>query len=114
MLDGRVTDKVEAESLSLNPQYIDIYSASWGPSDDGTTVEGPGTLATAAFLNGIKKVYVIFTERTTYYESWKSRVVSSYAAKNAQFATRLHVNILQQLVTTSRYQDAFAWLATAC
>ncbi|CAB3995406.1 Neuroendocrine convertase 1, partial [Paramuricea clavata] len=55
MLDGRVTDKVEAESLSLNPQYIDIYSASWGPSDDGTTVEGPGTLATAAFLNGIKK-----------------------------------------------------------
>ena len=57
MLDGRVTDKVEAESLSLNPQYIDIYSASWGPSDDGTTVEGPGTLATAAFLNGIKKVF---------------------------------------------------------
>ncbi|EDO47748.1 predicted protein, partial [Nematostella vectensis] len=55
MLDGRVTDKVEAESLSLNPQYIDIYSASWGPSDDGATVEGPGTLATAAFLNGIQK-----------------------------------------------------------
>lgn len=56
MLDGRVTDRVEAESLSLNPQYIDIYSASWGPSDDGQTVEGPGTLATAAFLNGITKV----------------------------------------------------------
>lgn len=54
MLDGRVTDKVEAESLSLNPQYIDIYSASWGPSDDGATVEGPGTLALAAFENGIK------------------------------------------------------------
>lgn len=56
MLDGRVTDRVEAESLSLNPQYIDIYSASWGPSDDGMTVEGPGTLASAAFLNGITKV----------------------------------------------------------
>lgn len=56
MLDGRVTDKVEAESLSLNPQYIDIYSASWGPSDDGATVEGPGALAMAAFLNGIEKV----------------------------------------------------------
>jgi len=55
MLDGRVTDRVEAESLSLNPQYIDIYSASWGPSDDGMTVEGPGTLASAAFLNGITK-----------------------------------------------------------
>lgn len=59
MLDGRVTDRVEAESLSLNPQYIDIYSASWGPSDDGMTVEGPGTLASAAFLNGITKVRTI-------------------------------------------------------
>ena len=56
MLDGRVTDKVEAASLSLNPQFIDIYSASWGPSDDGATVEGPGTLAAAAFENGITKV----------------------------------------------------------
>lgn len=55
MLDGRVTDKVEAASLSLNPQFIDIYSASWGPSDDGATVEGPGTLAAAAFENGITK-----------------------------------------------------------
>lgn len=57
MLDGRVTDKVEAASLSLNPQFIDIYSASWGPSDDGATVEGPGTLAAAAFENGITKVF---------------------------------------------------------
>ncbi|KAF0988619.1 hypothetical protein HZS_6956, partial [Henneguya salminicola] len=53
MLDGHVTDKVEAASLSLNPQYIDIYSSSWGPNDDGKTVEGPGTLALAALLNGI-------------------------------------------------------------
>lgn len=59
MLDGRVTDKVEAASLSLNPQFIDIYSASWGPSDDGATVEGPGTLAAAAFENGITKVLCI-------------------------------------------------------
>ena len=58
MLDGRVTDKVEAASLSLNPQFIDIYSASWGPSDDGATVEGPGTLAAAAFENGITKVFI--------------------------------------------------------
>lgn len=29
MLDGDVTDAVEARSLSLNPQHIDIYSASW-------------------------------------------------------------------------------------
>lgn len=35
MLDGTVTDQVEARALSLNPDYIDIYSASWGPEDDG-------------------------------------------------------------------------------
>lgn len=35
MLDGDVTDAVEARSLSHNPQHIDIYSASWGPDDDG-------------------------------------------------------------------------------
>lgn len=54
MLDGDVTDAVEARSLALNPQHIDIYSASWGPDDDGKTVDGPGELATRAFVEGIK------------------------------------------------------------
>ena len=35
MLDGLVNDAVEAKALSLNPNHIDIYSASWGPEDDG-------------------------------------------------------------------------------
>ncbi|XP_050537397.1 furin-like protease 1, isoforms 1/1-X/2 isoform X1 [Daktulosphaira vitifoliae] len=55
MLDGDVTDAVEARSLSLNSQHIHIYSASWGPDDDGKTVDGPGELATRAFLEGISK-----------------------------------------------------------
>ncbi|KRT80455.1 Peptidase [Oryctes borbonicus] len=55
MLDGDVTDAVEARSLSLNPQHIDIYSASWGPDDDGKTVDGPGELATRAFMEGVQK-----------------------------------------------------------
>lgn len=55
MLDGDVTDAVEARSLSLNPQHIDIYSASWGPDDDGKTVDGPGEMATRAFLEGVTK-----------------------------------------------------------
>jgi len=55
MLDGDVTDSVEARSLSLNLQHIDIYSASWGPDDDGKTVDGPGKLATRAFTEGIQK-----------------------------------------------------------
>ncbi|XP_063383230.1 furin-like protease 1 isoform X2 [Cydia fagiglandana] len=55
MLDGDVTDAVEARSLSLNPQHVDIYSASWGPDDDGKTVDGPGELAHRAFLEGVTK-----------------------------------------------------------
>jgi len=55
MLDGDVTDAVEAQSLSLRPQHIDIYSASWGPDDDGRTVDGPGPLAWHAFQQGIRK-----------------------------------------------------------
>lgn len=56
MLDGDVTDIVEAQSLSFRPQYIDIYLASWGPEDDGATLEGPGPLTRLALQNGIKTV----------------------------------------------------------
>ncbi|KAL3224839.1 hypothetical protein MRX96_026226 [Rhipicephalus microplus] len=55
MLDGDVTDVVEARSLALNNQHIDVYSASWGPDDDGKTVDGPGELATRAFREGIER-----------------------------------------------------------
>lgn len=58
MLDGEVTDMVEAQSLSLNPQHIDVYSASWGPEDDGKTVDGPAKLAKEAFLRGVTEVCV--------------------------------------------------------
>ena len=56
MLDGVVTDSLEAKVISYNINYIDIYSASWGPSDDGKTLEKPGLLASAAFEKGIRKV----------------------------------------------------------
>lgn len=64
MLDGDVTDVVEAKSLGIRPDYIDIYSASWGPDDDGKTVDGPGPLAKQAFEVGIKKV--IYTQGYTH------------------------------------------------
>merc|ERR1712165_325148 len=53
MLDGPVTDAIEARSLSFQPDHVDIYSCSWGPNDDGKTVDGPGKLASKAFKNGI-------------------------------------------------------------
>ncbi|XP_015424592.1 PREDICTED: proprotein convertase subtilisin/kexin type 6 [Myotis davidii] len=65
MLDGDVTDVVEAKSLGVRPNYIDIYSASWGPDDDGKTVDGPGRLAKQAFEYGIKKVTTDLRQRCT-------------------------------------------------
>ncbi|XP_043199028.1 furin-like protease 2 [Amphibalanus amphitrite] len=55
MLDGGVNDYVEAKALSYRRNYIDVYSASWGPEDDGKTVDGPGPLARRAFIEGVLK-----------------------------------------------------------
>jgi hypothetical protein len=63
MLDGTVNDAVEARALGLNPEHIDIYSASWGPEDDGKTVDGPGPLARRAFIYGVTSVS-LFNVRT--------------------------------------------------
>lgn len=56
MLDGDVVDAVEAQALSFSPQHIDIYSASWGPEDNGKLVDGPATLAKEAFIQGVLRV----------------------------------------------------------
>ncbi|NXA44286.1 PCSK4 convertase, partial [Eudromia elegans] len=56
MLDGLITDVVEAQSLSFRPQHIHVYSASWGPEDDGKTVDGPGVLSRQAFYKGVTTV----------------------------------------------------------
>ncbi|NIG58855.1 proprotein convertase subtilisin/kexin type 4 [Pontoporia blainvillei] len=55
MLAGTITDVIEAQSLSLQPQHIHIYSASWGSEDDGRTVDGPGILTREAFRRGVTK-----------------------------------------------------------
>ncbi|KAF7638510.1 hypothetical protein Mgra_00002188 [Meloidogyne graminicola] len=36
-----MTDLIEANSMGHEPNKIHIYSASWGPTDDGKTVDGP-------------------------------------------------------------------------
>lgn len=40
-----VSSHLQGASLSFAPQHVDIYSCSWGPNDDGQTIEGPGPLA---------------------------------------------------------------------
>ena len=41
-------DQTESEALSYENDDIDIYTNSWGPSDNGQTLDGPGPLTTAA------------------------------------------------------------------
>ena len=38
---------------------VDIFTASWGPSDNGKTVEGPGKMASLALEKGIKEVSAV-------------------------------------------------------
>lgn len=56
MLDGDVTDVVEARALSFRPHHVDVYLASWGPEDDGAALGGPGPLAQLALRNGVETV----------------------------------------------------------
>uniref|UniRef100_A0A914DEA2 Peptidase S8/S53 domain-containing protein n=1 Tax=Acrobeloides nanus TaxID=290746 RepID=A0A914DEA2_9BILA len=58
ILDGHYTDALEAEALSRRLDYVDIYSNSWGPEDDGKTLEGPLELARIAIKTGIKEVCI--------------------------------------------------------
>jgi subtilisin family serine protease/subtilisin-like proprotein convertase family protein len=55
MLDGGVSDYVEAAALGLNQQHIDIYTASWGPDDTGAEFDGPGKLAAKTMKHGVEK-----------------------------------------------------------
>ncbi|CAH8440725.1 unnamed protein product [Dicrocoelium dendriticum] len=53
MLDGYITDRLESDTLSFRNDYIQIYSGSWGPEDNGKLYEGPGVLAQSAFQHGV-------------------------------------------------------------
>ncbi|KAF9991060.1 pheromone processing endoprotease [Mortierella antarctica] len=45
----------EATAFNLNFQETQIYSCSWGPDDDGKTLEGPSQVVRDALLNGVTK-----------------------------------------------------------
>ncbi|XP_064610776.1 proprotein convertase subtilisin/kexin type 7-like [Liolophura sinensis] len=53
ILDGPMTDSLEASGFNKNMQINDVYSCSWGPDDDGKTVDGPQILAKRAMHHGI-------------------------------------------------------------
>ncbi|KAI0373034.1 hypothetical protein BV20DRAFT_1034273 [Pilatotrama ljubarskyi] len=55
ILSGPISDIDEAAALNYDYQNTSIYSCSWGPPDDGRSMEGPGYLIKKAMVNGIQK-----------------------------------------------------------
>ncbi|KAH9510234.1 Proprotein convertase subtilisin/kexin type 7 [Bulinus truncatus] len=53
VLDGAMTDSLEAEAFNKKMDINDIYSCSWGPDDDGRTVDGPHLMAAKAMKYGV-------------------------------------------------------------
>ncbi|KAF5387483.1 hypothetical protein D9757_006557 [Collybiopsis confluens] len=53
ILSGPISDVDEAAALNYGFHNVSIYSCSWGPPDDGKSMEGPSTLIKKAVVNGI-------------------------------------------------------------
>ncbi|KAF7799581.1 hypothetical protein EIP86_010818 [Pleurotus ostreatoroseus] len=54
ILSGPISDVDEAASLNFGYQDASIYSCSWGPPDDGRSMEAPGYLIKKAMVNGVQ------------------------------------------------------------
>ena len=52
-------DLIEARALGFQSNSADIYSNSWGPSDNGFLVDGPGKLVEQTLSNAVKNVRLI-------------------------------------------------------
>ncbi|KAI9219939.1 peptidase S8/S53 domain-containing protein [Blastocladiella britannica] len=52
--DKHPTDAEEALAFNHRLEDHAIYSSSWGPRDDGATMEGPGPLAVGALAHGVE------------------------------------------------------------
>ena len=59
ILDDAVTDLREAEGLAHKIMTNHIFSNSWGPSDFGQSVEGPGMLASVSCSHFRHIIYFI-------------------------------------------------------
>lgn len=54
ILSAPISDMDEAEAMIYKYQENQIYSCSWGPPDDGRSMEAPGVLVRRAMLKGIQ------------------------------------------------------------
>ncbi|MFM8364075.1 MAG: S8 family serine peptidase [Verrucomicrobiota bacterium] len=54
LISGIAGDSAEAEAMSYLPNSIQILSNSWGPNDDGKTLEAPGPLTAASLKSAVE------------------------------------------------------------
>ncbi|MCJ1479014.1 hypothetical protein MMC13_007698 [Lambiella insularis] len=54
ILSKSISDEDEAVAINYQMQKNQIYSCSWGPPDNGISMDAPGTLIKRAILNGIQ------------------------------------------------------------
>ncbi|KAI7640112.1 hypothetical protein KC322_g20694, partial [Hortaea werneckii] len=55
ILSRMISDADEAVAMNYAYQENQIYSCSWGPPDDGQSMDAPGILIRRAMVNGIQK-----------------------------------------------------------
>ncbi|KFA65127.1 hypothetical protein S40285_07142 [Stachybotrys chlorohalonatus IBT 40285] len=55
ILSKPISDADEAEAMIYKYQDNQIYSCSWGPTDDGQSMEAPGVLIRRAMLQGVQQ-----------------------------------------------------------
>ncbi|KAJ2972616.1 hypothetical protein NUW58_g9150 [Xylaria curta] len=55
ILSKQITDADEAAAMNYDYQHNQIYSCSWGPPDDGKSMDAPSLLIRKAMLNGVQK-----------------------------------------------------------
>ncbi|PHH93219.1 hypothetical protein CDD83_10157 [Cordyceps sp. RAO-2017] len=55
ILSGPISDADESKAMLYQNQHNQIYSCSWGPPDDGRSMDAPGILIRRAILEGIQQ-----------------------------------------------------------
>ena len=55
ILSAVITDEDEAVAMNYKYQDNQIYSCSWGPRDDGMSMDAPGILIKKAMVNAVQK-----------------------------------------------------------
>lgn len=56
LLDNLLYDFIEGMALGFAYDKVDIYSSSWGPTDNGMSLDKPGVFASMALKRGVNEV----------------------------------------------------------